>query len=111
MNEPLPEGVEYVRTTDVFDQDHHPGGLLRAHQVAERVWARLLVHNGAMTFVFEDDADRPIVLTAADSQLIPPGRRHHVEMTGPVSFVLEFYRERDAVAVPEGDESTGLAES
>ena len=34
MNQPcLPDGLEHVRTTDTFDNDTVPAGLLRAHRV------------------------------------------------------------------------------
>jgi hypothetical protein len=34
MTGQLPSGLDYVRTTDVFDHEHHPAGLRRAHRVA-----------------------------------------------------------------------------
>ena len=37
MNAELPVGLEHVRTTDTFDQDHHPAGLRRAHRVADGI--------------------------------------------------------------------------
>jgi len=108
MSIELPDGVEHVRTTDTFDQDHHPAGLRRAHRVADGVWARLVVHTGALGFVFEDDADRVIELAAGASQVIPPGRLHHVDIAGPVTFALEFHRERDRPPLDSGAESSGL---
>lgn len=110
MTEQFPAGLEHVRTTDVFDQDRHPAGLLRAHQVADGVWGRLLVHTGSLSFVFEDDPDHVIAVEAGDSVVIPPARRHHVEITGPATFAIEFHREPATTAPTPGDESTGLAE-
>lgn len=104
----LPPGLEHVRTTDVFDEHHHPAGLLRAHRVADGVWARLVVHRGELTFVFEDDAEHPTVVAAEGSVVIPPGRLHHVELGRPVRFALEFLRERTADAPAAGRESTAL---
>ncbi len=97
MNErtELPTGLELVRTTDVFDNDTVPKGLLRAHQVAEGVWGRLVVHSGKIVFVFEDQSDQPIVVAAEESVVIPPRRLHHVEMDGPASFAVEFHRAAD----------------
>lgn len=92
MSEPqLPEGLELARTTDVFDEDSVPAGLLRAHRVADGVWGRLVVHEGSVGFRFEDE-DRLLNAAAGDSIAIPPGRRHHVELVGPVRFVVEFHR-------------------
>ena len=72
----LPDDLDYVRTTDVFDNTTVPAGLLRAHRVADGVWGRLVVHTGTVTFVFEDEPDRPIAVPAGEAQAIPPGRHH-----------------------------------
>lgn len=109
MSLELPDGLEHVRTTDTFDHDHHPAGLRRAHRVADRVWARLVVHTGALVFVFEDDPDHVIDVAAGTSQVIPPGRLHHVDIVGPVTFALEFHREHGQSDPAPGSESTGLS--
>lgn len=108
MTDRLPDGLEHVRTTDVFDQLHHPAGLRRAHRVADGVWARLLVRSGSLTFVFEDEPDRPRPVAAGDAVVIPPGRLHHVDIDGPVTFVLEFHRAAESAPPEAGTESTGL---
>ncbi len=59
MHDQLPPDLEHVRTTAVFDHENHPAGLRREHGVAEVVWARLVVHTGALHFVFDDDPDAP----------------------------------------------------
>lgn len=104
----LPDGLELARTTDVFDERNHPGGLLRAHQVADGVWGRLLVHSGSLRFVFEDDADTPLTVPAGGTVVIPPARRHHVEFDGPVTFAIEFHRAPRTDGPAAGQESTGL---
>lgn len=88
----MPAGLQLARTTEVFDRDSAPAGLLRAHRIAEGVWGRLVVHTGRLNFVFDDDPDHPFDVGAGDSVVIPPGRRHHVELGGPVTFVVEFHR-------------------
>lgn len=110
MHDDLPSGLEHVRTTDTFDQDRHPAGLRRAHRVANGVWARLVVHSGALGFVFEDEADRVVEVGAGASLVIPPSRLHHVDISGPVTFALEFHRETDRGTPDQGAESSGLAE-
>jgi tellurite resistance-related uncharacterized protein len=111
MSIELPDGLEHVRTTDTFDHDHHPAGLRRAHRVADGVWARLVVRTGALSFVFEDDPSHRIDVAAGASQVIPPGRLHHVDIAGPVTFALEFHRERGHTDPAPGSESSGLAGS
>ena len=73
MNQPcLPDGLEHVRTTDIFDNDTVPAGLLRAHRVADGVWGRLVVHSGTVSFVFDDEPEHPITVSAGDAVAIPP---------------------------------------
>lgn len=104
----LPSGLTHVRTTDVFDNDSVPSGLLRAHRVAEGVWARLVVHSGVVTFVFEDRSDSPSVLLAGETIAIPPTRPHHLELDEPATFSVEFYRAPSTPHPVPGTESSAL---
>ena len=88
----LPDGLELTRTTKVFDNDTAPAGLLKAHQVAEGVWARLVMHSGSAGFVFEDTPDELITVADGGNVVIPPQRLHHVVLGEPATFVVEFYR-------------------
>ncbi|MEZ5374866.1 MAG: DUF1971 domain-containing protein [Acidimicrobiales bacterium] len=47
-----------------------PAGLLRAHRVADGVWGRLVVHSGTVSFVFDDEPEHPITVSAGDAVLI-----------------------------------------
>lgn len=106
MTNTLPEGLVLTRTTDAFDQETVPAGLLRAHRVAEGVWGRLVVREGRVGFVFEDAPDAMTLVGAGEDIVIPPSREHHVEIVSDCSFVVEFYRQADGGDV--GLESTGL---
>jgi tellurite resistance-related uncharacterized protein len=105
----LPDGLEHVRTTDVFDNTTVPAGLLRAHRVADGVWGNLVVHTGTVAFVFDDEPEHPITARAGDSVAIPPARQHHLELDGPATFVIEFHRVPAEPAREPGRESTALA--
>ena len=106
----IPAGFALTRTTEVFDHDTVPAGLLRAHRVADGVWGRLVVLDGTVRFVFEDAPDDPIVVASGGAVAIPPGRLHHVELDGPARFAVEFYRpDAQAPGADDGLESTGLA--
>ena len=87
----IPDGWAVVRTTPVFNETTVPAGLLRAHQIAEGVWGRLVVRSGSLEFAFEDQAETTTV-GAGDDVAIPPQRPHHVIVGPTVSFVVEFYR-------------------
>ena len=88
----LPDGLELTRTTKVFDNDTAPAGLLKAHQVAEGVWARLVMHSGSAGFVFEDTPDELTTVADGGNVVNPPQRLHHVVLGEPATFVVEFYR-------------------
>lgn len=87
----LPAGLELVRTTSVFDTQTVPPGLLSGHRVAGGVWGRLVVLEGTVTFVSEDDGERR-ELSAGDDQAIPPEVRHHLEPGPSARFMVEFHR-------------------
>jgi tellurite resistance-related uncharacterized protein len=91
----LPTDVELARTTAELDETTVPDGLLRSHRIAADVWGRLVVRSGSVRFVFEHGGlGTPVTLVAGDRQVIPPDRPHHLEIVGPVRFVVEFHRRR-----------------
>ena len=88
----VPAGAQLIRTTAEFDELNLPAGLLRAHHLAADVWGLLRVRSGSMRFVFEGRHDGGQVIESGNSQLIPPQVLHHIELVGPVRFVIEFHR-------------------
>lgn len=92
INVDLPDGAEFVRITPDYDEHSVPAGLLAAHRVADGVWGRLMVRDGSIVIVFEDDPEWRYSIAAGSSQVLPPGARHHVEIVGPVQFAVEFHR-------------------
>ena len=91
----LPGGMTLVRSTPEFDADSVPAGLLRAHQVADGVWGRLVVTEGTVDFVFEDTPDDIRAVAAGETQVIPPARLHHIAVAEGARFHVEFHREVD----------------
>ena len=109
MEGQLPAGLVLTRTTPTFDQDNVPAGLLNTHRVAEGVWGRLVVHTGRLNFHFEDDPDNHIPVAAGSHVVIAPTRPHHLELVGPSTFAVEFYRPpSDHVDETNQIESSGL---
>ncbi len=92
MASELPDGLDHARTTDVFDRTTVPPGLLRAHRLAPDTWGRLVVHDGSVRLVFEDDSDEVRDLVAGDRAVIAPERPHHVELGDGSRFAVEFHR-------------------
>jgi tellurite resistance-related uncharacterized protein len=88
----IPDGSVLQRTTPTFDEVTTPQGLRGAHAVADGVWGRLIVESGSLGFVFEDTPDDVRTVVAGAHQVIPPARLHHVVISGPVRFAVEFHR-------------------
>jgi len=74
----LPDDLVMVRATQEFTELTVPPGLLKAHQVASGVWGNLVLVDGSVDFVFEDEAESRRSLVAPASQPIPPLRPHRV---------------------------------
>lgn len=87
----LPPNLRLVRTTKVFDHVSVPAGLLSAHRIAEGIWGRLVVHTGALTFIFEEDNSASIRLQSGASVVIPPQTPHHLVLDEPTTFAIEFH--------------------
>ncbi len=87
----LPAGSRLVRTTPAFTTDTTPAALLSSHRVAEGVWGRLVVLEGAVTYC-QEVTDETRMLGAGERQVIEPGVIHHVEPGHGARFVVEFHR-------------------
>jgi tellurite methyltransferase len=85
----LPDGLTLARTTPEFTETTVPPALRHAHRVAEGVWGNVHVLEGLLHFRC---GDYERVLSAGDSQAIPPSLDHEVEPIGSVRFVVEFWR-------------------
>ncbi|MCB0968320.1 MAG: DUF1971 domain-containing protein, partial [Ilumatobacter sp.] len=81
----LPDNAELIRVTADFDECTVPRGLQRAHRVAPGTWGRLVVRDGCLRFVWEDDGSL-VEIVAGEHQVIPPDAPHRVEMDGGVRF-------------------------
>lgn len=109
MTDQIPNGYELARTTPTFDNDSVPAGLLNAHRVADGVWGRLVVHTGALDFVFDDHAESSVSISAGEHVIIPPARPHHLEFDQAASFAIEFYRSPSVARdIDNEPESSGL---
>ena len=87
----IPPDHRLVRTTTEFDESSLPRGLRSSHKVAVGVWGNVVVRSGSIDFLFDDDESTRTTLGPGDSQAIPPERVHHLDVTGPVRLVIEFY--------------------
>ena len=102
QNATLPESAELAGSTKLMNQDTVVPGILKKHLAPKGKWGHLVVESGSLEYVWEDDAENVLVAHPGHPIVIFPERFHHVVITGPVEFKVEFY------VVPERAESEAL---
>lgn len=90
QNETLPQGAVKVGSTPSMTEETVVAGILKKHLAPRGKYGYLVVEEGTLQFIWEDDHE---VLDAAPQHpiVIFPERFHHVEITGRVKFRVEFY--------------------
>lgn len=76
----LPDGLVVVRTAGPFDEMTLPSGLRHDHRVAARTWGMLRVRSGSARIGMQTEPPIQRDLYEGDSQAIPPGVIHAVEL-------------------------------
>lgn len=101
----LPDTAEKAGETKWMNQDTVVPGILKKHLAPKGKWGRLVVRSGSLEYVWEDDAENVLISDPGHPIVIYPERFHHVVITGPVEFKVEFYivPESDAADQKEGD--------
>lgn len=90
QNEHLPEGAKFAASSPTLTEKTIPAPILKKHMAPHGKYGFLVVTQGALKFVWEDSGE---ILDAAPEHpiVIFPERYHHVEISGPVEFRIEFY--------------------
>ena len=90
----LPQHLEPYRTVGPFDQDSLPSGFLSEHRTKAGVWGLLEVERGEIRYVITQPGEESSqLLSNSRPGVIAPQQRHHLELTGEVTFRVTFLRE------------------
>ena len=105
QNDKLPDGAKKVASTPTMSEETAVKGLLKNHLAPKDKYALVVVEEGALQFVWEDDKDNIVDADQQHPIVIPPERFHHVVVTEKVKFRVEFYEvpKDDEVQKKEGD--------
>ncbi len=101
----LPEGAVKTGSTPSMTNDTVVPGILRRHLTPKGKHGLIVVEEGALQFIWEDD-NANILDAAPDHPIVIfPERYHHVELAEPVRFRVEFYvtPDSDASTAPDED--------
>ena len=91
QNEKLPEGAVKAGSTPSMTEETVVPGILKKHLAPKGKFGYLVVEEGSLQFVWEDDADNVLDADPEHPIVIFPERYHHVSITGKVRFRVEFY--------------------
>ncbi|CAN5344751.1 hypothetical protein BH09MYX1_BH09MYX1_06260 [soil metagenome] len=88
----IPESaVEYMRTA-VFHSSTTPLGLRKSHTTKAGVWGQIVVLEGRVLYVIENEEDASFVLRPGVDGRIAPEAPHHVDPSEGASFFVRFLR-------------------
>ena len=109
QNKSLPTGVKKVGSTPMMTEDTVVPGLLKNHLAPKGKIGYLVVEEGSLEYIWEDDVDNVLTANPEHPIVIFPERFHHVVITGKVLFKVEFYEltEETAETAPKQGERPG----
>ena len=87
----LPEGAVKAGSTPSMTEETVVAGILKKHLAPKGKFGYLVVEEGSLQFVWEDDEDNILDADPEHPIVIFPERYHHVSITGKVRFRVEFY--------------------
>ena len=91
QNATLPVGAVKAGSTPGMTEETVVPGILKKHLAPKGKFGYLVVEEGALQFVWEDDEDNVLDADPEHPIVIFPERYHHVSITGKVRFRVEFY--------------------
>jgi tellurite methyltransferase len=88
----LPEGYTRYRRTAEFSESTVPRALLGAHSTKPGVWGLIRVEMGSLEYHVHAPFDTQETLRPGESGVVLPEVEHHLVLSGPVRFFVEFWR-------------------
>ena len=91
QNATLPQGAVKAGTTPSMTEKTVVPGILKKHLAPKGKFGYLVVEEGSLQFVWEDEENNVLDADPGHPIVIFPERYHHVSITGEVRFRVEFY--------------------
>jgi tellurite resistance-related uncharacterized protein len=88
----LPSTVSEYKRTSIFDAATTPAGLRARHTTKAGVWGEIVVLEGRVLYVIENEEDASFVLRPGVPGAIAPSAPHHVEPYDDARFFVRFLR-------------------
>ncbi len=91
QNAMLPERAIKVGSTPSMTEETVVPGILKNHLAPKGKFGYLVVEEGSLQYVWEDEENNVLDADSEHPIVIFPERYHHVLITGKVRFRVEFY--------------------
>ncbi len=85
--------LKKVGETPIMNEENVFPEILKKHMTPKGKYANVVVVEGKLDFIWEDDKENIITGDVENSIIIEPERYHKVVLRGPVKFKVEFYKE------------------
>jgi tellurite methyltransferase len=85
----LPDGLQLIHSSPVWNEQTVPAGLLKPHRLAIGTWGLIGVGQGRLRVAISVEPAMNIATGAGFSQAVPPDVDHVVTLIGPVRFTLD----------------------
>lgn len=92
QNATLPKNAVKVGSTPSMTEETVVPGILKRHLAPTGKFGYLVVEDGALQFVWEDEENNILDSDSKHPIVIFPERFHHVLIKGKVRFRVEFYK-------------------
>lgn len=92
QNKELPEDTVKVGQTPNMTEVTVVKGILKNHLAPKGKIGLVVVEEGSLQYIWEDDKDNVLDADKDHPIVIESERYHHVVITGPVVFRVEFYK-------------------
>jgi tellurite resistance-related uncharacterized protein len=86
----LPACASVYKSTPIYDAASLPGGLLRSHRLKRGSWGKIVVLDGRVRYVLEDEGMLTFVLRPGVSGIVAPERPHHIEVDPDARIRIDF---------------------
>ena len=101
QNLPLPHKDNKIGETPWLNEITVLKPILNKHMAPKGKVGLVIVLEGSLDYVWEDDLANVLTCDKNHPIVIEPERYHHVIITGPVKFKIEFYKDVEPVSVDE----------
>lgn len=88
----LPPNAVCYKETSVFDQHSVPAGLLASHTLRAGTWGQIVVLEGKVDYVIEEEPVLAFVLRPGVDGAVAPEQPHHVTLQPGAQFMVRFLR-------------------